>query len=661
MISYPLFERLDVDGYGMFPGARDAPGLHIDFKPGLTVVLGANGLGKTTLVTLLYRMCTGAYEIPGLSGAPILGTRSLTATRLPRSDQMVLASRVMDNAVNATATLRMSVGTDEVVVKRRLDSLAVVALVVNGVELQSSDAAFQDIVTRASGLPAFGDWILILRYLVFYFEDRRALVWDPSAQRQILRLLLLPRPTAIRWADKERDVLELDSRVRNLQATLNREEVSESRARAQAKDSAATLKELASLERALEADTTALSAVSEQLTDAEANRQNARLKALMAEQAHDEAYGKLEHLQLRRIARAFPDHSDTARYLIGQLISGKVCLTCGSGAPDLADEFERRIASNRCVVCNSEIRRATDSKKLDRDIATATRRLTRLDAAFNAAGTARTEADAAFERLLNEFQVLEARIASRRSRIAQLVRKLPQSERSIRTQSLEVSSLRGRLEGLKVTLDARRREFEQQVRRDMRVIAKHSETIIDVFEGFARGFLLEDSALVWAPHKSRVGQTGPLVDFPAFDFQMSGSDFPSPVRRTGPDQVSESQREFVDLAFRMTLMTVTSETRAGSLVIDAPESSLDAVFSERAADVLARFGEPTSQNRLFVTSNLVDGQLIPHMMEDAGIRSASDDRVIDLLALATPTAAIRTLAAEYRRARDRVFDQRARA
>ena len=48
MINFPVFERLDISGYGLYPGVEGPnPGLHIDFPPGLTLVLGANGLGST--------------------------------------------------------------------------------------------------------------------------------------------------------------------------------------------------------------------------------------------------------------------------------------------------------------------------------------------------------------------------------------------------------------------------------------------------------------------------------------------------------------------------------------------------------------------------------------------------------------------------------------
>jgi hypothetical protein len=128
---------------------------------------------------------------------------------------------------------------------------------------------------------------------------------------------------------------------------------------------------------------------------------------------------------------------------------------------------------------------------------------------------------------------------------------------------------------------------------------------------------------------------------------MTGADFPSPVRRTGPEQVSESQREFIDLAFRMALMTVAGSSAVGTLVIDAPESSLDAVFVTRAAKVLSRFAEPSRGNRLLITSNLVEGRLIPSLIQTATPAGEQSQRIVDLFAIAAPTAAVRQLRGEY--------------
>ena len=59
MINLPVLHKLDIENYGLFPGTELEPGLHTEFPPGIKLILGANGLGKSTLVNILYRMLTG--------------------------------------------------------------------------------------------------------------------------------------------------------------------------------------------------------------------------------------------------------------------------------------------------------------------------------------------------------------------------------------------------------------------------------------------------------------------------------------------------------------------------------------------------------------------------------------------------------------------------
>jgi hypothetical protein len=652
---------LNVTDYGMYPGTPDSPGMQIRFDAGLTLIMGANGLGKTTLVTLLYRLCTGPYEIAGLTGSPTLGTRSITPSRLPRWEQRLFAARVVDEAENASASLAFQLGDDQLEVTRSLRTLAVTKLMINGEPAQSSDDRFQQAIVDLARVPTFGDWILILRFLVFYFEDRRALVWDPTAQRQILRLLLLPEDIAGAWAESERRVLELDSRVRNLQNALNREELVEKQARAKVAAGRDVAEQLEEIEKSLQVEVAQLAETSEVLPAAEAERQRARVRVLTLEQEFDAARRSLERLELDRISSAFPGQDDTAKYLISRLMSTDTCQTCGNHVPGVAASLREAMNMARCVICDSPLQKERSSRQLRAQLLERTVRLEALESALSTAREVRDNAEAQYDQALAEFANLDITVTQRREAIAALVRRLPPDERTLHEQAAEVSSLRGRLDRLRADLDKIRMEFEQLVRKDMKSIAQYRAAVIESFEQFAHGFLFEASQLRWAPHKSKVGQTGPTVDFPAFEVEMSGTDFPSPVRRSGPDQVSESQREFVDLAFRMALMSVAGEGAAGSLVIDAPETSLDAVFSERAAAVLVRFADPVGLNRLIITSNLVDGQLIPQLLAEAGIRTPEDARFVDLLEIATPTAAIRHLASEYRRVRDNLFAAEAEA
>jgi hypothetical protein len=90
--------------------------------------------------------------------------------------------------------------------------------------------------------------------------------------------------------------------------------------------------------------------------------------------------------------------------------------------------------------------------------------------------------------------------------------------------------------------------------------------------------------------------------------------------------------------------------------MDAPESSLDAVFSSRAASVLSRYAVPDLENRLVITSNFVEGQLIPELITRSISKEDRSERIVDLVNNAAPTAAVRELRKEYDLIRDRLMD-----
>ena len=84
---------------------------------------------------------------------------------------------------------------------------------------------------------------------------------------------------------------------------------------------------------------------------------------------------------------------------------------------------------------------------------------------------------------------------------------------------------------------------------------------------------------------------------------MSSAARPTLIRRNDPSEVSESQRELIDLAFRLALVGVFGESC--TFVMETPEASLDSVAMERVGQALARFAA-RDNNRLVVTSNLTN-------------------------------------------------------
>jgi hypothetical protein len=658
MIKLPIIHELSVDGYALYPGTTARPGLNIDFRPGLTLILGANGLGKTTLITILFRMLAGPYDIPNLASGVDFGNRRLEVRQLSRADRRIFAERVIDDAAKATATLKFALGETVIEITRSLADLELLRLRVEQVpSMAAQEESYQSIVQENANLSLFADWILILRYLIFYFEDRRALVWDASAQRQLLRLLFLDREASTAQSAMEREILSLDSSVRNQQYALGREEKRVARTEASLGTSDEVRQQLALFQRIQDDELTRLAELDDSLVSLDAKRKEARVNALNAEQAQESAMRSLERYQLTAIRAAFPNASQTAEYLLGQILADETCLVCQNEVPNFAEDLRARILSHRCVVCGSNIPADKgSSQRTAREITRATKDFEQAETQATAAAAERDAAETSYDELVTKIAELASSTATRSADIDNLIRRLPPDEQALHEQRSYLATMRGRLAADRQLLQQLRNGFGQFADRLNIEISSRGEEIKDAFESYASGFLIEGCELVWAPRKSRLGETGELIDFPAFELSMTGAGFRSPVRRTGPQQVSESQREFIDLAFRMSLMQVAA-AGGTSMVIDAPESSLDAVFVTRAATVLTRFGSPRSDNRLLVTSNLIDGDLIPQLLRKANIKTPRSRRIVDLLKLATPTAATAELHDLYERVRERIFER----
>ncbi|MFI6788874.1 AAA family ATPase [Nonomuraea sp. NPDC050383] len=657
MIKLPVFEHLSVQGYGLYPGTAGQPGLSASFQPGLTLILGANGLGKSTLVLLLFRMCTGPADIAGFSGQPELGYRQLRVSSLSSQQLKAFATRVHDGAKGATATLSFSLGTTSVSVTRDLRNLALRGFTVNGTSQPIAEDEYRKSIAEITGLNSFIDWLLILRYLVFYFEDRRSLVWDPTAQRHLLRLLFLPPDETEAYLALEREVLSKDSEVRNLQAVVNKQDKhlkSEEKSFAERSELEREISRLAKLH---DEDSARLTVLQDSLNELDAQRQTTRVETLKAAEERESAYRLVEHQRLLEIATAFPTHSESALYIVSQLLAGDSCLVCGTDVPDFAQQLRERIDASRCVICASSVRNGAASEYSSVSIQDALNALKMADEHLMSASDARSDAEAAYRATLTEMRQLENAISATSARLDALIKRLPASDQELRQRRREFNQMHARIETMKEELNEIRVTYAERIERANFQVAMRHTDVKAAFDSHAHDFLVEACALIWSTHTERVGQSGDPIGFSVFEVDMTGTDFNSPVRRNGAEQVSESQREFIDLAFRMALMNVAGEGGVGTLIVDAPESSLDAVFAPRAARVLTQFGNPESDNRVILTSNLVDGELIPTLLRNSRISSTEDPRVVDLIQIASPTAAITKLRDEYSVALQRIFDK----
>ena len=197
------------------------------------------------------------------------------------------------------------------------------------------------------------------------------------------------------------------------------------------------------------------------------------------------------------------------------------------------------------------------------------------------------------------------------------------------------------------------------------VFLEYQETINDLadqirerFSARISEFLLERAEISFTTTRAPIGESGKSYEWPAFRLSMTSGTFDNPSPRLDRSEVSMSQGEFIDLAFRLALVEVAAGNGPAALIFDAPEASLDALFMRRAGAFLARFAEHHVDNRLIVTSNLTNADMIPALF-GAYVAEAGDpnpltipreqrwSRVIDLLKIAAPTSAVQMIGDRY--------------
>jgi len=566
------------------------------------------------------------------------------------SEAKLFGNRVADGASNATATLRFSLGDAKVEVKRNLSDLSLVVMKVEEktgrerIQIAVTDEkTFQEKLSDLIGVGAFFDVLIILTFLSFMQEDRRSLVWDATAQRQILRVLFLPIDEATEFATGQQEVIAADSAVRNTQYVLQRQEKHQKQAARHAKqivDAEAERRLLATEAAALNEKLE--TAASERLKT-DNSRHRARLDRLRAAESREHIVRDLEQIKMRALGEALGPSKETLKYILGHIVSDGECLVCGTKPSPVAPQIEKWVKQGKCPICGSEHRIGRGVLPIT---ATIQKRIEELESKLELADQQIANADARIEEFQgkfltadNDFQKLDNARLSLDTKIVAVLRRIPAERRAIGSRDTDVDALRRVLATERTRRTKAEKRFESMVTELGEQARKNQQEIERTFGEFSRIFLKERIDLLYQTTPGRVGQGGAIFEFPTFHLSMSGGSVAGQTVRESPLDVSRSQAEFIDLAFRMALMSVVSD--AATLIVDAPEASLDFLFAERAGEQLAKFATSSAENRVIITSYLPSDHLLRTFL--GGSKTAQERKagIVNLIADAAPNAALR--------------------
>jgi hypothetical protein len=656
-INLPIYHRIEVEGYQMYPGTAGSPGLVHTMTPGLHLVAGVNGLGKSTLLLMLYHGLVGPASVRNDDfGVP-------QPEIVPKRFSEQFRRRVADGARSARLSLSFALGTNEFNISRSLYDLSILAWDLNGAAQAIDENAYTAAVTNSMNVGGFADVLVILNLIVFMFENRGLLMWAPLAQRNALRALFMSPSEANILAERAQKVATANSAYRNLLFIVNRDSKQLARDRAALASAGALSAEFHTLQQAIAAQAELLDRLYEARRDADNARTEARSTFEGAKFNYDDLLREIEALKLARVASAFPSATEAGRYVVARIIGDKECLTCGATAGLLVDKWIAAVAAGGCLVCGAPPgAQETVVPVVAVDAARIARAEERLLVAQQALETSNQEYKLQlqrFDELQGEIDRLLQEKHSKEQRVRQIAGSLPPSPPAVRALEERVGVQQRTLNGLKSEQDAAERDFSAVFGSFQQSIAARADEIRERFATRISEFLVERAEITLNTSRAPIGESGQSYDWPSFSLSMTSGTFDNPSPRRYRSEVSMSQGEFIDLAFRLALVELAAGGGPATLVFDAPEASLDALFMRRAGAFLSRFTQANRENRLIVTSNLTNADMIPAFFgayepqqgdpEPIIIpRSERRSRVVDLLAIAAPTRAVQLVGDRYK-------------
>lgn len=654
MVRLPILTELRVNDYGLFPGNPRGSGITWRFRKGLSLIAGINGLGKTTLLTMILRSLTGPYDLTSEGVSQSLGViLREDPVRLNHQHITLFRKRVADGAKNAKVALTTNIGDTELTIARRLNDLFLEGLTINGepVELASTmedrEAEFQARLTELIGLGSFVDVLLVLHHVILFHENRPGALWDPNAQRQLLRALCLDEEDASRVAALERNLQSADSQARNIHARITATVKQQNKALRQEVGAQGVLAQLDAEQKLLDAELEERRRLQERLEEIDESRKNARLAHERAKIEREDAAGAIERLKYSALLRHFPSMEDTTRLVISRIMSDGRCLACNAPATDKRAELEDQIERGCCPICGAAPESQDnvigphefDQAMREREQERVVRAKQEEEKTFRDLHDSMT----AYDETIRQLEKIRGSIQERTSRERRLRAQLPDETtsreykkvlRAFRNEHREWEELRAtHLRDLRSLLTDRREAMTRQ-----------SNALVETFGRLIEKLLVENVRLVQDSDRPRYmqapGQAEDQVQVPAYVAEMTAAALPGLSRRKYPNEVSESQRELIDLAFRLALVEVFAD--ACTFVMETPEASLDGVAMERVGRALAGFADK-GDNRLVVTSNLTNAGIIKALFDHSAPEQRAEsrsDRVLNLLEVAAPNRAL---------------------
>jgi DNA repair exonuclease SbcCD ATPase subunit len=612
-LKLPKLYQVKLRRFSLFAANPDA---EFSCGPGVLCLVGANGIGKSTLLSAINFCLTGIVSDPNRAFESMEEyykyTRAYSASyfrgRIYGSDED-----------DAEITVGFSIGSHNYEVRRgmfepdELRSLSIFDQVTQEPIVSTDEMLrgerheeYSRQLVKDIGLASFVEFVFLQHFVFTFDEQRKTLFWNARIMERALYRAFGFDPHMAKQADAlRRDIQQQDSRVRNYQweATRMRRRINEIRAQSREATGAqrtydTLITDHEALSRQFEEESHTLRSLEDELKDA-----NVAL-----------AECSVRETALRDEYATFFDRRFTSRPPLSQhpvILESQAqhkCGLCGDSTDEAQSVIASKITFPNCPLCNSklenDVQATSDSSRLndiDRELGQVRKSLSDVLHVLGRLRPAEETTRRQWELTKDKLDAFDRANSSTLESLRHLLNK-SDTEISLRDYRDQLAAV----EREKQTAYDLREQLKRQLLQLQHSLAQQyiqvEQTFVPAFAELAQRFLGMPMS---------VQLEAKTLDDVKLVVAVRGS------TRRQQQNLSESQRFFLDIALRMALTQHMSDPASkGGMFIDTPEGSLDIAYEKRAGDMLAIFASKGHQ--IIMTANLNSSKLLLALARECG-------------------------------------------
>lgn len=589
-VYLPRINYMEVYGFDKIFRSND---IYVDFKADLNIILGGNGLGKTTLFQCVVYALTGG-----------LADTDVEEDKTYRWDYKFFKGRIYkERLTEAYIRVNFNFGETQIIVKRGLQSSKVLEFSTVPDSSSTNIESYDRAIEVLGGYKYYSDFIFVVNRLLYLPENRRSLTWDYDAQIRTLMVLSNDIINENQYRSLRAEIKRLDSAKRHTIVDINKAKLKIDEANIKN-----SLNETDNTQNNVEEDpgvTIDISRrmeLSKKIEELSIQRNNLLPLLKDNEYRRSDLAKEIEALSesLRKAEASFVYtslvNSDAVNSLIyGKIIEHGICPCCGDISKDFQKEAKARLVNGNCIVCGKKHHDDIDSNVNTDDIE-----------AFNSQLSeklgARDIVNKKIVHLRNELEYLDEQIDIARRDLNTIEYEHYINENPLEKEYADeddITQLIQTLEKLQISrtelevdIFKKTEQADTMFRNFKENFDERRKKLYDIYMDLATKFLGKSVTLEFEKSSAKFVDLEYLI--PVFDEEP----------RKTPEDCSEAQRFFLDIAFRMALIMLNQKltNTSATFICETPESALDVSYVN---NVIRMFFEFISErNTLILTNNL---------------------------------------------------------